>query len=529
MAHTTCLATADERRRSLPADRTWRKALLVCGILSSLLYGAMIWAIRYEGYSLVSQVPSELTAIGAPTERLWMLLGPLYTLLVTAFGWGVWNSAGRNRHVQIVGGLILAFGSLGLLWPFAPMHQREVLAAGGGTASDTMHVVLGGVTVFLMFLTIGFGARAFGKRFRLYSIASIVVLLAFGALTFLEAPRLQANLPTPWIGLWERINISVFLLWIVVLATALLRPQHRRREGEARFLAAYDAALKLWPVPYEQLDIPTRFGMTHVVAAGPKHAPALVLLHGYMATSVMWAPNVADFVRSYRVYAIDIMGQPSKSIPGEPIRTEADYVAWLTETFDALHLDRASLAGMSYGGRVALIFAVAAPERLTKLVLLPPGGLLPLVRQFALRGMLMTFFPTRASVNSFMHWAGFTDAPGADATPVLDLIYLGQKHFRMPPETLRVAANATNPLSDDDLRALQVPVLLLIGEDEVLYDARMALARADRLIPDFEGDLIPHCRHDMCFSQSQIVNARVLDFLGKTRDQHDETKRCSAA
>ena len=112
-----------------------------------------------------------------------------------AFGRGVWQSAGRNRAVRIVGGLILAFGSLGLLWPFAPMHQREVLAAGGGTLSDTMHVVLGAVTV----------------------------LLAFAAMTFLEAPRLQTNLPTPWIGLWERINISAFLLWVAVLATALLR------------------------------------------------------------------------------------------------------------------------------------------------------------------------------------------------------------------------------------------------------------------------------------------------------------------
>ncbi len=118
-------------------------------------------------------------------------------------------------------------------------------------------------------------------------------------------------------------------------------------EGEARFRAAYDAALKLWPVPYEELDIPTRFGATHVVAAGAKNAPALVLLHGYMATSVMWWPNVADFAKSYRVYAVDIMGQPSKSIPGEPVRSAADYVAWLTETFDALHLDRACLVGMS--------------------------------------------------------------------------------------------------------------------------------------------------------------------------------------
>ncbi len=137
-----------------------RKTLLVCGILSSLLYGAMIGAIGSEGYSRISQTPSELTAIGAPTRSLWMLLGAVYTVLVTAFGWGVWKSAGRDRALRIVGGLLVAYGSLGLLWPFAPMHQREVLAAGGGTLSDTMHVVLASATVLLMFVAMGFAASS---------------------------------------------------------------------------------------------------------------------------------------------------------------------------------------------------------------------------------------------------------------------------------------------------------------------------------------------------------------------------------
>ena len=182
-------STAAPAHRRTMTDEAWRRALLVCGVASSLLYTLMIWNVRYEGYNPISQVPSELTAIGAPTRALWARLGWIYTVLVTAFGIGVWHSAGENRAVRIVGGLILAYASLGLLWPFAAMHQREVLAAGGGTLSDTLHVVLGAVTVFLMFLAIGFGAAAFGKRFRLYSIATIVVLLVFGGLTFLEAPR----------------------------------------------------------------------------------------------------------------------------------------------------------------------------------------------------------------------------------------------------------------------------------------------------------------------------------------------------
>jgi len=72
-------------------------------------------------------------------------------------------------------------------------------------------------------------------------------------------------------------------------------------EGEAAFLAAYDAAMKLWPVPYEEMDIPTQCGMTHVVVSGPKDAPPVVLLHGYWATSTMWVPNIADFSTDYRL------------------------------------------------------------------------------------------------------------------------------------------------------------------------------------------------------------------------------------
>jgi hypothetical protein len=133
---------------------------------------------------------------------------------------------------------MLAYGLLGLLWPFAPMHLREVLAAGGGTLSDTMHLVLASVTVLLMLVAVAFGAAAFGRRFRLYSVTSLVILGVFGALTFVDAPRLAANLPTPWLGLWERINTAVFLLWVVVLAMTLWRDGRSTRVANDAAIAA---------------------------------------------------------------------------------------------------------------------------------------------------------------------------------------------------------------------------------------------------------------------------------------------------
>jgi pimeloyl-ACP methyl ester carboxylesterase len=284
--------------------------------------------------------------------------------------------------------------------------------------------------------------------------------------------------------------------------------------GKAAYLEAYEAAMNLWPVPFKEIEVPTRFGMTHVVISGPRDAPPLVLLHGQLGTLTMWTPNIADFSKYYRVYAIDVMGQPGKSIPDpdQPIRDAADFNAWLSATLNGLNLDRFSLVGQSYGGWLSLNFAMNAAERVRKLALLSPAASFqPIARQFNLRAMPMFLLPTRLTVNSYMGWLGLKDTP-SDKVPrrLLDLMYLGLKHFRLSPETARILPTV---FSDEELRALRVPVLLLIGENDVMYDAAEALARARRLIPDFTGELIPNCGHEMCGSQSRVVDACVLDFL----------------
>jgi Protein of unknown function (DUF998) len=199
-----------------------RTLLLVSGILSSLLYIAtvLLAAMRWEGYSSTSQTVSELIAIDAPTRSLVMPLFVTYALLVYAFGVGVWQSASQKHALRLAAVGLVGKEVLGLVVTlFFPMHLRGVEP----TLTDTMHAILTFVGVLFILLAIGFGATAFGKRFRLYSIATILVLVVFGALAGLDAPRLATTLPTPWMGVWERINIGGFLLWVVVLAIALLR------------------------------------------------------------------------------------------------------------------------------------------------------------------------------------------------------------------------------------------------------------------------------------------------------------------
>jgi hypothetical protein len=225
-------------RRSIEHHPVARKTLLGCGVAAFALYVCMdaIAVLRYDGYSYVDQTISELSAIGAPTRSFWIPLGFIYSALMVVFGLHVWELAAGRRALQVVGLAAAGAGILGFVgWPFAPMHQREVLAAGGETWVDTVHLVLAGMSSLLFMLSIGIGANTFGTRFRLYSIATLLVVFVAGGPTGYTAPDVSANEPTPWLGVTERVAIYSSMLWYVVLALGLLRAEVdsvRERRGE---------------------------------------------------------------------------------------------------------------------------------------------------------------------------------------------------------------------------------------------------------------------------------------------------------
>ncbi len=206
---------------------TIHKIFLLCGLLSSLLYvGTDILASNlWVGYDYVSQAFSELNAIGAPTRAMVLSLLTVYNVLDIAFGAGVLFSAGKKRSLRLTGIFIILNGAAGLLLPFFPMHVR-----GEVSTNDFGHIILTIITVLIIFLTLGFGAAGNGKPFCFYSIATILICLIFGIWAGMDSSNVAANLPTPWLGIKERINIYSYLLWMIVLAVYLLRP----RESQAK-------------------------------------------------------------------------------------------------------------------------------------------------------------------------------------------------------------------------------------------------------------------------------------------------------
>jgi hypothetical protein len=195
--------------------------LLACGLLSSLLYLAadVFAAQRFPGYDYASQAISEMSAIGAPTADL---LAPLYTsysILFALFGAGVWLAAGERRSLRASSAFIIAVAALGIGWALFPMNVRGAER----TLTDVMHLVMGAASSLFLLGAIICGAAVLGRGFRIYSAATVLVMLAFGYLMSMDVPRVATDLPTPYLGITERVMMGAWLLWMAMFSVSLLR------------------------------------------------------------------------------------------------------------------------------------------------------------------------------------------------------------------------------------------------------------------------------------------------------------------
>jgi len=151
-----------------------------------------------------------------------LLASVVYNVLMAAFALGVWTSGSPKRTARITGAAMLVYAVLSMVTAsFFQMDMRGAEATSRGSLHGPMTAVM---SLFIV-LSMGFGAFLLGRRFRLYSFATIVIVIIFGVLTGLQAPHLEAGQPTPWMGLTERVNIYATMLWFAALAIALLRAE----------------------------------------------------------------------------------------------------------------------------------------------------------------------------------------------------------------------------------------------------------------------------------------------------------------
>ena len=289
-------------------------------------------------------------------------------------------------------------------------------------------------------------------------------------------------------------------------------PAFKSEESKARFMAAYDACLQAWPVPFEQIDVATRLGTTHVIACGSADAPPLVLLPSFAGTAAVWRLNAEGLSRHFRLYAVDVIGQPGKSEAKGPIRSRRAYADWMVDLLDGLGVARASIVGCSFGGFLALNQALATPDRVDRVVLISPAG------TFASQYWKLTY-ATRIRAPALKLWrrlAGKARPPSlADLGPrrlPRDMTWAALIGVTMA-EAPRVSVTNASVFSGAQLRAIRALALLLIGDKEPLYDPEAMLRLARARMPGLEGAIVPDADHIAAMAQPDDVNARIVRFL----------------
>jgi hypothetical protein len=120
--------------------------------------------------------------------------------------------------------MLAGSAAVGQVTPFLfPMDQRGAEETLRGSLHGPMTLV---ASMFILG-AMGFGANLRGRGFRLYSLATMAVLVLFGGLTASYIPRVAAGEPTPGMGVVERVNIYSYLLWVAALAISLWRLEGR--------------------------------------------------------------------------------------------------------------------------------------------------------------------------------------------------------------------------------------------------------------------------------------------------------------
>jgi pimeloyl-ACP methyl ester carboxylesterase len=284
----------------------------------------------------------------------------------------------------------------------------------------------------------------------------------------------------------------------------------RSAEGEAQYHAAYEAVLKEWPVPYEELFIPTRLGETHVIASGPKDATPLALLHPAGGGGVIWVRNVGPLSQHYRTYAIDTISEPNKSHLTRPISIRGQrqvFADWMTDLFDGLHVEQAHIVGNSFGGFLALNTALYLPERVKKVALISPAA---------------TFVPIPAWAWHFMPANAIGPIIGSKRMLLGAYDWIWQDFPREGSvfQLRAVTALTGRPrhwspsvFSDEELCKIHTPILLLIGDHEVIYKPERAIKRATRLVFGLKAEIVPNANHIAEYTAADFVNKQILDFF----------------
>lgn len=276
--------------------------------------------------------------------------------------------------------------------------------------------------------------------------------------------------------------------------------------SNAAYFKAYDETLKLWNVPFGELYIPTTNGIAHVIVSGPKNADPVVLLHGMNASSTMWYPNIESLSKNHRVFAIDFILEPGKSYLYKDIESVEKVTDWYKEVLFLLELDSFHIIGASRGGWLAVNLALNNQNKIKSIILLSPAQtftwIKPSVHLF--KNIVALGYSKEKQIEQSL------ESMSTSVTNISD-VYLKQYKIGLEKKSKNKFVTSMQPFSKDKLKSLQMPVLVLIGDHDMINEKKTS--EIANMLPKGKGEVIQNAGHFLSIDQSESVNEKMLTFL----------------
>lgn len=281
----------------------------------------------------------------------------------------------------------------------------------------------------------------------------------------------------------------------------------KTKSEEQKYETAYNKALKLWDIPYTEENVKTSFGTAHVIIAGPKNGKDLVLLHGMDASSTMWYPNIKSLAKNHRIYAIDFLMEPNKShLTAKPLSSE-EIIVWYNEIFDHYKLKKFDIIGASRGGWIATLLATQKNNSIDKIVLLSPAQTFKFIDKprKTSSALMLKLFPSEKKFSKTLK--AFSTHPEKISPIYNRQFYLANKYAKSNSSMLKMT-----PFSDKELESINNPVLVLIGDKDVI-NSEESLERAQKHLVNSKTKIIKDAGHFLTIDQPKIINDAVINFL----------------